>query len=440
MFSTHGSDALRWFLMSSPILRGADLEIDRKGKAIGEVVRLVLNPIWNAWYFFALYANADGIAARFRTDATGRLDRYALAKTRAMVVEVEAAMEAYDIPGACAAIRAFLDALNNWYIRRSRPRFWREEQDDDKRDAYDTLYTVLSVFCRAAAPLLPLLSEEIYGGLTGGGESVHLADWPDVDALPDDPELVADMDRVRTACSATLALREEHRLRVRLPLASLTIAGAGADRLEPYFDLIRDEVNVKAVHTSGDLEAFGHFDLKVDARRVGPRLGGEMKAVLTAAREGDWSSDDAGGVVVGGQRLAEGEFSLRLLPRDGLDGVAVESLPSNDALVALDVRTDGALEREGLARDVVRLIATARKEAGLHVSDRIRLYVEASEAVSAALEEWGEYVRRADPGERPRALSGAGGSASPRREPGRRADRDRDRRDGRVRAVLLTGG
>ncbi|MFT5464813.1 MAG: isoleucyl-tRNA synthetase, partial [Planctomycetota bacterium] len=225
MFNKHGSDALRWFLCSSPILRGADLQIDIDGKAIGEVVRLVLNPLWNAYSFFCLYANADGAQASERADATGVLDRYILAKTRALLEDVEASMDRYDIPDACSHLRGFLDALNNWYIRRSRSRFWKEEQDQDKRDAYDTLFTVLTTVCKLAAPLLPLIGEEIYRGLTGG-RSVHLCDWPSADALPDDRALVADMDRVRAACSAALSLREEHRLRVRLPLADLTIAGA----------------------------------------------------------------------------------------------------------------------------------------------------------------------------------------------------------------------
>src|SRR5690606_15599569 len=126
-----------------------------EGKGIQDVVRLVLNPIWNAYYFFTLYANADGVTARLRTDSERLLDRYVLGKTRATVLAVERAMDAYDLMGACQAISAFLDAMNNWYIRRSRERFWREGYDADKQDAYDTLFTVLVTLARAAAPLLP---------------------------------------------------------------------------------------------------------------------------------------------------------------------------------------------------------------------------------------------------------------------------------------------
>ncbi|MHB1139423.1 MAG: isoleucine--tRNA ligase, partial [Microthrixaceae bacterium] len=165
VFESHGSDALRWHLMSSPILRGGDLRISTDASDFYEVIRLVINPIWNAYSFFTLYANADGHRARFRTDATGLLDRYVLAKTAALVESVTTRMDAYDIAGACAEVQSFLDALNNWYIRRSRERFWApggESNDQDKADAYDTLYSVLTTLAKVVAPLLPLVSEELY--------------------------------------------------------------------------------------------------------------------------------------------------------------------------------------------------------------------------------------------------------------------------------------
>ena len=391
VYDSYGADALRWFLCSSPITRGGDLQIDREGKAIGETVRLVLNPIWNAYSFFCLYANADGLRAELRTDAQGVLDRYVLAKTRVLVEQVQSALDDYDLVGACASVRSFLDALNNWYIRRSRSRFWKPEHDEDKRDAYDTLYTVLVALTKVTAPLLPMVAEEIFRGLTGE-ESVHLSDWPDTSELPDDGALVADMDRVRDVCSAALALREEKRLRIRLPLASLTVAGDGAERLSPFFELVRDEVNVKAVRTAERVQDFGSFDLKLNARALGPKVGKSMKTLLAAARAGDWKLTDDGSVRVLEHVLEEGQFDLRLQPHDSLEGVAVSALPSNDAVVALDVRTTPELEREGLARDAVRIVQTARKEAGLDVSDRVALWVEAQGDTAAALEEHASYL------------------------------------------------
>ncbi len=393
LFDTQGSDAARWFFCSSSVLmRAGDLQMDIDGKGVAEVVRLVLNPIWNAYHFFTLYANADGVRGEFRADQGGLLDRYALAKTRRLVEHVEASLDAYDIPGACTEVRGFLDALNNWYVRRSRPRFWKQEQDADKKDAYDTLYTVLVTLCRATAPLLPLLTEEIYRNLTGE-RSVHLVDWPDVSALPSDPELVEDMDRVRQVCSTALALRDDRRLRTRLPLAALTVAGEGVARLEPYFDLIASEVNVKQVRTAERIEEFGRFVLKLNARVLGPKVGGAMKTMLAAMREGRWNLTADGGVELEGRRLEAGDYDLVLESKDDLADVAVQALPSNDAVVALDVAMTPELEREGVARDVVRLIQMARKEAGLDVSDSVEVQLECAAAIAAAVATHHDYVR-----------------------------------------------
>ncbi len=369
MFERYGSDALRWFLVASPILRGNDLRIDREGKAIGEVARAVLLPLWNAYSFFCLYANIDGVVAGERSDPPGALDRYLLARTRALVEGVETALDAYDLGGACQVLEAHLDALTNWYIRRSRERFWRSGLDDDKRAAYDTLYTSLRVTAQVAAPLLPFVAEAIYRGL-GEKESVHLSDWPDAEALPQDRALVAAMDRVREVCSTGRTLREREGLRVRQPLASLTVAGAGAAALEPYRDLIADEVNVKGVALSEEIEAFASFALQVNARALGPRLGGAMKAVLAAAKRGEWHRLDDGRVAVADAVLEAGEFELRLRPQDGASCAA---LPSQDMVVILDPVLTPELVAEGIARDVVRGVQQARKEAGLHVADRVHL-------------------------------------------------------------------
>ena len=172
VFDRDGSDAMRWFLMSSPILRGGDLIVTETG--IRDSVRQAVLPLWNAWYFLSLYANAAGVAGSVRTDSADVLDRYVLAKTGgAGRATSPRRMDAYDIAGACAAVRSYLDALTNWYVRRSRQRFW-----DGDQDAIDTLHTVLETLCRVAAPLLPLTTEVIWRGLTGE-RSVHLTDWPD---------------------------------------------------------------------------------------------------------------------------------------------------------------------------------------------------------------------------------------------------------------------
>ncbi len=383
IFNTIGSDALRWYLMASPIVRGGDLRVS--DREIRDVTRLIINPVWNAYSFFTLYANADGITAEFDTSSTDVLDRYILAKTREFVDSVTEAMDSYDLPGATATAQAFTDALNNWYIRRSRSRFWApaaESDPADKQAAYNTLYSVLVTMSRALAPLLPMVTDEIHRGLAGG-DSVHLADWPDAQQLPADPELVENMDRVRDVCSASLNLREDHGIGVRIPMADLTIAGRDTDALAPFTDLVRDEINVKQVTLSDDLDAFATRTLKPNGRVLGPRLGKQMQAVLGAARNGEWSPNDDGSVDVAGETLTGDEFEIALEPNG--DG-AVGGLSGGDAVVVLDLELTPELINEGHARQLQRFVQDARKASGLEVTDRIELVLQADDEVQGWLE------------------------------------------------------
>jgi isoleucyl-tRNA synthetase len=378
MFDVYGSDAMRWMLMSSPVLRGGDMAVTEAG--IRDAVRQVLLPLWNVWYFFTLYANAERVSASERTDSTHLLDRYVLAKTGELVESVTAAMDGYDVSGACGLVRGYLDALTNWYVRRSRDRFWAGD-----RDAFDTLYTVLETVSRVIAPLAPMTAEEIWRGLTGG-RSVHLTDWPSAARFPADHALVADMDAVREVCSAALSLRKARGLRVRLPLATLTVAAPDAGRLRPYADLVGDEVNVKRVEFTSELGGYCERVLTVVPRALGPRLGGQVQQVIKAVKAGDWSVAD-GTVTAGGVALREGEYELKLVAAD-----ADRSAPLPEGVVVLDTAVTPELAAEGLARDVVRVVQQARREAGLDVSDRITLTVDAEPEVTAAVEAHRDFV------------------------------------------------
>ncbi len=386
--NTHGADALRWFLVSSPIVRGGDLLIDKEGKGIAEIVRTVLNPIWNAYYFFTLYANSDGIQASFDTSSDVAIDRYIISKTHDLISTVEERMEVYDLPGACQATLQFIDALNNWYIRRSRDRFWKQEQDSDKRHAYNTLYSVLTTLCKVVAPLLPLISEEVYRGLTSE-ESVHLVDWPKATDFPSNPQLVRDMDKVREVCSAALAVRESNSLRTRLPLQTLTVAGKGVETLSAYTAIIAEELNVKHVELTPTFDAFGSFQLQVNPRELGPKLGESMKSVLAASKAGQWSLQPDGSIGIAGKTLTPSEYLLKLKLNQGVAG---EALPGNDALVVLDIVVTPELRDEGTARDLVRLVQQARKSAGLHIADRIELHIEAAQEQLLVLDKHRGYI------------------------------------------------
>ena len=276
--------------------------------------------------------------------------------------------------------------MNSWYIRRSRARFWDVSQGTE---AFDTLYTVLVTLSKALAPLLPLTCEYIYRALTGG-ESVHLTDYPDYNAFAADDKLVADMDFVRAVCSTAKAIREDHKLRNRLPLASMTVAGAKTGALNAYAELIEDEVNVKNLILAQNVEELADQTLYIITPLVGKRLGRFMKDILAAAKTTEWRKSDDGTLSIAGQTLNPDEFELRLVLKDGKAG---QALPDNTAVIVLDTEIRPELEREGIARDFVRAIQQKRKDSGFDVSDRIEvMYDSDSSIIPEALKEHADYI------------------------------------------------
>jgi len=251
------------------------------------------------------------------------------------------------------------------------------------------LHTVLSVFTRVTAPLLPFISEAIHDGLHGGDErSIHLGDWPTIDELPADDDLVASMDLARDVCSSTLSVRKAHQRRVRLPLQSLTIASPEAGRLAEFTDLIADEVNVRSVELTTDVGSVATDELKLVPAKLGPRLGKDVQLVIKAHKSGDWTVD--GDVVtVGGVVLEAGEYSIEQVASDDQ---ASTGLGQHVGVVALDTTVTDELEIEGRARDLIRSIQQARRDADLDVSDRIELAVSAGPAVAEALRVHHELV------------------------------------------------
>lgn len=403
VFGQYGADALRWFMMSSGVMRGAEMYIDKEGKFIRDSVRLYIKPIWNAYNFFTLYANADGVEGKLDFSSSNVMDRYILSKLAHSVEGVKRGLDGYDTPSACLAVTDFFEVLNNWYIRRNKERFWSAEHNADKQAAYDTLFTVLHVMSRAVSSLLPLLSEEIYLGLTAGGAktdakaSVHLADFPvaEFKGFKADEALLADMDFTREVCNAAHAVRNTAQIRVRQPLQAITLVGGRAENLaEDFQNLIQDEVNVKTCHivSGSKFETFAAYKVQVNLPVVGKKLGTQVKAVMNAARTGEWTRNANGTLTLAGVTLEEGEYTVQLDPQPEYQGRA-QALSSNDALVILDLTVSSELEQEGIARDVVRMIQQARKDADLNVSSSIELTIQASEKVSAALNVHSDYIR-----------------------------------------------
>lgn len=398
VFHRDGSDAMRWFLMSSPILRGGNLIVTEEG--IREGVRQVLLPLWSTYYFFTLYAGAarggEGVLGREVDDARVAslpvMDRYVLAKTAELVRDVTAQMEEFDVPGASESLRSFMDLLTNWYVRTQRDRFWGEDAD-----AFDTLYTVLVTLSRLSAPLLPLVTEEIYRGLTGE-RSVHLTDYPVAREAWSDDSLGAVMDRVREVVSAAHALRKARQIRVRQPLMALEVAVADPEALRPYVSLIASELNVKMVVLVTE-EAFTRANpverrLTVNARAAGPRIGKDVQAAIRGSKTGDWTESASGEVVSGGIALVEGEYELATVIGGEGDDAPAASVLAGGGFVLLHTDITPELEAEGFARDLIRSIQDERKHAGLNVSDRIELAVTVPAERVAAVEAHRELIAR----------------------------------------------
>ena len=379
VFDRDGSDAMRWFLMSSPILRGGNLIVTEQG--IREGVRQALLPMWNAYSFLKLYSATP---ARIATDSTDILDRYILAKLHNLVANVTDALDDTDIARACDEVRWFCDVLTNWYVRRSRQRFW--EGDEAHPEAFNTLYTVLEALTRVTAPLLPMLSEVIWRGLTGE-RSVHLADFPAADDFPADNDLVTTMDSMRGVCSATNSIRKAHKLRNRLPLPKLTVAMADSQQLATFADIIRSEVNVKELSLTDDVDSIGTFEVVVNAKIAGPRLGKDVQKAIKAVKAGNYERTDHGTVIADGVELQPDEFTERLV---AADPTATAQIDGVDGLVLLDTHVTEELEAEGWAADVIRGLQDARKLMDLEVSDRITVTL----GVPAEKEQWA--LRHAD--------------------------------------------
>ena len=409
VFDQYGSDAMRWFLMSSPILRGGNLIVTSEG--IRDTVRQVMLPVWSSYYFFTLYANAanggKGYDARLlRADEVASLpqmDRYLLARTRRLVESATKSLDEFAISDACDAVTDYIDLLTNWYIRNTRDRFWNEDEN-----AFNTLTTALETFMRVLAPLAPMEAEAVWRGLTGG-ESVHLADWPTlVDAatgeatelgrvLVDDPALVDAMEKVREVVSAALSLRKAEQIRVRQPLARMTVVTENPDAVRAYEDILKSELNIKTVELCTLDEADEHGlriinELRVNARVAGKRLRKDVQFAIKASKSGAWHVDAAGAPVVeipsGEIALEEGEYELinrveEANPSDA-DSIVSAALPTG-GFVILDTTLNDDLIAEGYARDAIRSVQDARKEAGLDIADRIvlKLTVPAADAPKA---------------------------------------------------------
>jgi len=404
VIESFGADAMRLYLMNSAVTRAEDLKYSDDG--VKDTLKSVLLPLWNAYSFFVTYANLDGFVAHAiqaedsATYPTNPLDCWILSLTETLVSRVTKAFETYEVEQACEPIVEFVDQLNNWYIRRSRRRFWKSESDSDKQQAYETLREVLLRLVKVAAPIIPFVTEEIWRNLRSDKEpeSVHLCDYPTVDESRIDKRLEKRMAVTQKAVSMGRALRASHNLKNRQPLRTLYLVTRDEEEhniLVEMEDIVREELNVKDVLIRDNEEELVEYGAKANFKVLGSRLGKDMKAaadIITGFGSAEILSLMEGGTLhidVAG-RDVEIDKDAVLVQRTEKKGLKVHN--DGSLTIGLDPVIDEELKQEGIARDLVRGIQNLRKESGFDVSDRIHLVVQADSETRAATEAFHDYV------------------------------------------------
>ncbi|WP_395461183.1 isoleucine--tRNA ligase [Wolbachia endosymbiont (group B) of Ablattaria laevigata] len=394
VFDKYGSDALRFLMLSGSIVCGGNLLLDKEGNLVRDVLKNVIKPIWNSYHFFTMYANADGIKAEICRDYQNTIDCYMISKCFEAVEGMRASMNNYNSQEACKILTDFFEVLNNWYIRRSRERFWKSDLDQDKTDAYNVLYTVFYYMLRAAAPLLPLITETIWQGLQYKETSVHLADFPQSDRY--DSELIAKMDLVREICNAALSIRNMFNIRIRQPLGSMTIYHKSSCNFleDEYQEMVRDEVNVKELEIVSELKEVASLELKLNFPVLGRKVPDKIKKLVQYVKEGKWKQVENEQIFLGDETesytMEKGEYELLLKANSEYSAV----FDNNKGVVILNTELNNELILEGLARDIVRLIQETRKQADFYISDRIRVIIKAEdEKIKEAINTWVEYIK-----------------------------------------------
>ena len=366
----YGSDALRIYLLSSPVIRGLDIRF--REASIREVVRRYLIPYWNVIHFFTSYASLmEDYEPRLIKTASIDQDRHILAELEDTRIAIESLTEKYDISRCYTAILQFIGTLSGWYVRLNRHRFWVNEITDETRCAFDTLYTVLVESSRLFAPFIPFTMEYIHLNLTS--ESVHLADWPEPVPERTDTVLQQSIRVVRDVIDISFQIRERTNIANRQPLQSLRVAGVKPDIIEAYEHLIKDQSNVKEILVYGDPSEFAKKQVSLNWKNLGPVLKNRLNAVKTAVEAGDYEFTAQGNLLVGEETITRQDFDVQWVAANPHDEISSNA----EIVVALSTEITEELNLEGNARQLNRLIQNRRRELGLAYEQRIVLSIKA---------------------------------------------------------------
>lgn len=377
VFDKYGADAMRFYLMNSPVTEAQDFRFAEAW--VEEVVKKVILPLWNTYYFFTTYANIDNFEPKgLPTNLDNKLDRWLISELNTLSREVSQGFDEYKLARATKPIVKYMDNLTNWYIRRSRKRFWKTENDGDKLQAYETLNYVLVETTKVLAPFMPFISEYMYKNLTWG-ESVHLTDFPTFDANSIDEKLNTDTDTIQKIITLGLAWRANNKIRVRQPLQSISVT----EKFDDFFtEILKEELNVKEVKVV-DGNSLAKQICKPNGRAIGPKFGKDVKFIMSEAKAGNFKLLDNGDVQVGHFELSPSDFELVFEAGDS--GALIEA--GFGMVIAMDDTITEELKLEGYYRDIVRHIQEARKEADYQVDDRISVQITGADEVVKTFKE-----------------------------------------------------
>ncbi|PIR54826.1 isoleucine--tRNA ligase [Candidatus Peregrinibacteria bacterium CG10_big_fil_rev_8_21_14_0_10_36_19] len=391
LFSTLGADSTRMFLYNSTAPLANDVRFSEAH--VEEVVKKFTLTLWNTYSFFVTYANIDKFVPRkdFASfKPSNQLDGWILSELNSLIEEVSVSMGEYNLTKATRPLVDFVDNLSNWYIRRSRRRFWKSENDGDKDQAYQTLYIVLVQFSKVLAPFMPFLADEIYQNLTEE-ESVHLADWPVVETSLIDAQLNKEIHMVRMIVNLGHAVRANAKIKVRQPLSRVDVAlpkDVDADSVHAYLDVILDELNVKNLSFIKEASDIVECLVMPRSKVLGPKYGADVQKIIGMVKAGEFEVLASGQVKVGDFVLEADEVDIGFRGKEGFDAQSAEGVT-----VALDTVITEDLKKEGYARDIVRFVQDLRKEADYQVDDRILVQILASSTVDEAVVQFAEYIK-----------------------------------------------
>ncbi|MCT4592189.1 MAG: class I tRNA ligase family protein [Candidatus Gracilibacteria bacterium] len=380
VFSKLGADSVRFYMMNSPVVRADDMRFSEAG--VEETMRKVLLPLKNSYAFFASLSNITKWELKGKK-SNSKLDKWILSELRECIKIVQENLDTYNLDHAARAIPEFLEKLTNFYIRRSRRRFWNEENE-----AFETLYTALLTISKALAPFMPFYTESLYQELSkitpNAKESIHLEQFPNYQNFNDEPELREEIGAIRTIISLGLAIRAKEKIRVRQPLQSLKIAlppRISQDIIMQNANIIKEELNIKEIEILEKPEQIAEKIAKPDARKIGPRLGKEVQKVIQEAKNGNFS-EKGDQIKVGDFILNKDEIEIAYLPKEGL---SVES--ANGIVASLETEITKELRNEGIMREIVRHLQDMRKEADYQIADRIKASINGADDIMAVFKD-----------------------------------------------------